>query len=875
MVTIRKLREQILNKGFTMDNASKRMLNRMNKKEESVAKPETQDEVETWSFDFQHDVDAFHCKSCNRKFERKAALTSHQLICKNRGQAQNKCSTNTTKKTDDEKVIKPIRKLKVPIKKIKSNTASITQKVENNIGTQNIEEIKVESDTIEAKNKESHESSDTENEANKTDIDSPEKQNNFPNDNEQNNFPNDNDQIIHAPANSKSKTNRRKRARNGKRNHDAKENSDMYWEMNEQESMNVKRIKNETSDEEEMKKKMIALINEKKMQCIPCKKVFPSMTNLKRHIALHMKWKRFQCGLCWSQFYHRSECLYHLGRSHNMDDKNIADTLVLPIHHNESEDIVEKINMEQDHKNEQSDEKPKDNMDITIDEVILKSTVPENDSTDPLTTDEVNYNSIDLLKNKEIVKEIHHQPVSPNEETKDENSDSTPTKRRGRPKLLPSEKIPEEDSERRGRGRPKGSINKEKKEKIKKSKKQVTDKSKLSEKKNQSQNPEEIRKMVLEVIFGGDNNDEIQEEKSDELAGEIIANEKSLDDQCEKLIDIQYENEIKTPSSPETDASCVSTDFEIKTKIDNALYKKSSRPVRNRVKVINKDFVYDLSDLLKKEAVAYKENQYTNACNRFKKKPNSGIHLDDKTIKTYINVNNENVIIKPVVPYLNPPEFVDVNIFDNMKSISGNTENDKPFINEDKTSSVLPQSSVDSSFEDNNDCVEDITVIPVNISSNSADESSSSCDEMPVLEVNTVQDDDSNYDEMNQTFEDSDLSSDSDSLCPDITENIYKPNGTDNYLHSDLTSVIKLQQNMGNRVYIRKSTGDLEEVIFEAPGDNNIYEPIINNLINNSDEQEDTSYVSYNDHITETLALQCDSTLEESSSEDEIYDSDQ
>lgn len=35
----------------------------------------------------------------------------------------------------------------------------------------------------------------------------------------------------------------------------------------------------------------------------------------------------------------------------------------------------------------------------------------------------------------------------------------------------------------------------------------------------------------------------------------------------------------------------------------------SRRPVRNRIKTVNKDFVYDLSDLLKKEAEAYKEQQ--------------------------------------------------------------------------------------------------------------------------------------------------------------------------------------------------------------------------------------------------------------------------
>lgn len=41
--------------------------------------------------------------------------------------------------------------------------------------------------------------------------------------------------------------------------------------------------------------------------------------------------------------------------------------------------------------------------------------------------------------------------------------------------------------------------------------------------------------------------------------------------------------------------------------------KEAQRPIRNRIKPVNKDFLYDLSDLLKKDADAYREHQVTHS----------------------------------------------------------------------------------------------------------------------------------------------------------------------------------------------------------------------------------------------------------------------
>lgn len=861
MITVRKLRDQILNKGFTMDNASKRMLTRMSKQGENAAiKSEVQDENETWMYDLELDGDALCCTGCSRKFERKAALTSHQLICKSRAQLQSKQMLNLIKKTDEngtEKPQKTSRKTKAPSKKVKPIKIETQSSVET--GVENL-----------TRSDDSHESSEIENELNKVEKSKV----------------NENELVFDPDANNDIKKNRRKRALTTKIIDKTKENfNDLYWEINNQGSLDVKRPKIESNEEEEMKRKMFSLINEKQMQCIPCKRVFPSMTNLKRHIALHMKWKRFQCGLCCAQFYHRSECVYHLGRSHNMmGDKIFADTLIIPIQHKDSESCLDKevnnadeeiINKSLENKIKQPDDMTKDNIDLAIEDVIFKYTDMEIIPKEQATHDDVENNISNKFDSNEFTNkdEIHS---ASSQEIMDETTDLAPVKKRGRPKLSVQldKMINDEDDnrEKRGRGRPRGSINKEKKRKVKKRRNSVESPS-SQEQNVQPQDPEKMRKMVLEVIFGGEKTDDKPEETV------MIKNEQL--------------------SSPDTDVSCASTDFEIKTKNDNTTDRRNNRPVRNRVKVVNKDFVYDLSDLLKKEAEAYKENQYTSACNKFKKKSNSVSQLENSNIKLNDNLNyeNDNIISESITPCINPTtplekiehyerkdQVIDepVSIMDQSlkkKSVSGKNFNKENIVISTEGIEFKPQDIYKADGS-----VDDITVIPINVTNNSIEDddesSSSSDDEMPRLEVNTMHD--SNDENQNDSLgtSESDSSSDSDSSCPDITENTYKLDGsppTIQYVNSSSSkNVFKIQQNNAeipnqvNKVYIRRPTGNLQEVVFESPESNeHVYQPLVNGVTSSNYSLEYS-----NDNGTESVPLECDSTLEESSSEDDSYDSD-
>lgn len=126
-----------------------------------------------------------------------------------------------------------------------------------------------------------------------------------------------------------------------------------------------------------------------------------------------------------------------------------------------------------------------------------------------------------------------------------------------------------------------------------------------------------------------------QKEKSEELNSEIDANNKSFisrkkslnaskEDQIDHVLikkeeldndDNQYNNSVFSQSSksPPISSSNITRFGKVIKNIrsmDMNDLSQSSRPIRNRIKPVRKDFLYDLSDLLKKEADAYREQAF-------------------------------------------------------------------------------------------------------------------------------------------------------------------------------------------------------------------------------------------------------------------------
>lgn len=81
-----------------------------------------------------------------------------------------------------------------------------------------------------------------------------------------------------------------------------------------------------------IEKKILAIINIKKLQCVQCNRTFTTLSNLRRHAATHVGWNRYKCKYCDYQSYSRSECRNHVKRVHitkrqlqNQVDKFVVD----------------------------------------------------------------------------------------------------------------------------------------------------------------------------------------------------------------------------------------------------------------------------------------------------------------------------------------------------------------------------------------------------------------------------------------------------------------------------------------------------------------------------------------------------------------------
>lgn len=91
-----------------------------------------------------------------------------------------------------------------------------------------------------------------------------------------------------------------------------------------------------------MEARMKELINLKRLQCLPCQKKFIKLTNLRRHVAVHIGWCRYRCVLCPFKCFSKSDCVDHVSKIHlTRSQRNQAEAMVEYIEEQESEAITE------------------------------------------------------------------------------------------------------------------------------------------------------------------------------------------------------------------------------------------------------------------------------------------------------------------------------------------------------------------------------------------------------------------------------------------------------------------------------------------------------------------------------------------------------
>jgi len=76
--------------------------------------------------------------------------------------------------------------------------------------------------------------------------------------------------------------------------------------------------------------KINQMIDIRKLVCLQCKRLYGSISNLRRHAVRHLGWRRYKCKLCKFTSYNKSECKSHLRRSHHSEVATLLDGGLAP-----------------------------------------------------------------------------------------------------------------------------------------------------------------------------------------------------------------------------------------------------------------------------------------------------------------------------------------------------------------------------------------------------------------------------------------------------------------------------------------------------------------------------------------------------------------
>lgn len=324
-----------------------------------------------------------------------------------------------------------------------------------------------------------------------------------------------------------------------------------------------------------MEKKVASIVNIQKLQCLPCNRKFTSVTNLRRHAAIHIGWNRYQCKLCNFKCFDKCDCVAHCNKLHNaQNNRVIIEDMITQIPDNqcvpEEDDVLEITNLEKEPSVHAVVELSNLEPEIQIEEKTI-------DETEPETQTEI------IDANPVVLDEISNV----NGETEENSSNDI-----------------------------------------------------------QNQNmlglDPDLRKMVMEVIFGSSEEKSAKQgETKEAMFVEDINQKLQNKDDIEEEFDLKESNTTSVQDNP-----------------------KPQRPIRNKIKRLNKDFVYDLKDVtyrkdslimksfnksLAKRSVAQEENKERDTeqpSKRFKSLQNDRVPIlceNSVTDKYDMKLENENL----------------------------------------------------------------------------------------------------------------------------------------------------------------------------------------------------------------------------------------
>jgi len=278
-----------------------------------------------------------------------------------------------------------------------------------------------------------------------------------------------------------------------------------------------------------MESKIATMTNLRKMQCLPCKRKFTSLTNLRRHMAIHIGWHRYRCKLCNFKCFAKCDCITHCNKVHNaQNEREMIAELVIEIPHDKYETdnkniITEVMNIK---------EKP-NNSNIVLDIVSSKQSKTFLDESN----ESNNSNAYVTLQKNTIVYETAESHGNIKYEDVDIKNESI--------KIMMMENSSDCMTNN-------------------------------LEKLNTNPNLEQI---VMEVILGSSDTNNTKQADSNEA---ILKTDSNIKDH--------------TKNDENNTAFIVESKEKSYTSVSSSNLKKQ-RPMRNRMKALNTDFVYDLKKI--------------------------------------------------------------------------------------------------------------------------------------------------------------------------------------------------------------------------------------------------------------------------------------
>ncbi|CAD1475190.1 unnamed protein product, partial [Heterotrigona itama] len=482
---VRKLRSQIQEKAFIKNTTVAEDLQKEDANKISANNALRVNETQEWIDHLESDTELQRCGGCGKRFDRKAALSAHLQYCHRRVAAYE--STTKVKK------VNKVPSNSVPNENTIVNSGSNSATQINNTNVTSIHVAAIGS-------------------LSKTDWDmlSNEKSNgNVLVNGEQRNKMTDNLssasevsgslEIVYTNINKhkvKVGSKKRKNKDSTKRLNNNTENIKKDISLEISIGHNNKEAENHVLL---MEKKIASIVNFEKLQCLPCKRKFPSVNNLRKHAAIHIGWNRYQCKLCDYKCFVKCDCIAHCNKIHNAQNNRVViDEMITQIP--DDQYMCDENVMSNGTNLEKEIDAPEvvevnisaENMEVEVE--MAKGNVNEIKT-------ETNKNSIVIYENGETQETLNHNIKGNTLEL----------------------------------------------------------------------NPD-LKKMVMEVIFGSP---EIQSTKQ--------TNAKETEISSSQLRNKEEETQFKDSNLQEN--TCTQ---------DNP---KTQRPIRNKIKPLNKDFIYDLKEV--------------------------------------------------------------------------------------------------------------------------------------------------------------------------------------------------------------------------------------------------------------------------------------